>query len=309
MMLERPRILVIDPHPDDESFSWGGTLAKYSQMGVDIHLLVLSNGEKGKITFAQGERILTRKTEPSEENHLAELRQKECFKAAENLGIKKENIEFPGLPNEGINQNAIQIIANAMRRLDPNVVISFDETGTSRPTNEDHSWAGITTFAAIKLLLEKEYGNFEPGTEKVIFPSSNFSFKRLLTYTLPKVKDFLTEFATFDLPEEDLTLVDVRGYLEKKAKACRAHETQAHLYRYFTSVNLLTNPFEAFYERISLIPTCKGKNDLLFGLDSPVRKITSTRFPEEETKFFSTDPGFYKTIYQHSQIANQTKIQ
>lgn len=308
-MIERPRILVVDPHPDDESFYWGGTMARYAQMGANIHLLVLSNGENGKIAFTQGERLLTRKPEQNEKHKLAELRQKECFEAAENLDIMRENIEFSGLPNEGINQNAIQIIANSMRRLDPHVVISFDETGTSRPTNEDHSWTGIATFAAIKLLLENEYGNIEAGTEKTILPSSNFSFRRLLTYTLPKAKDFLAEFATFDLPEEDLTLVDVRGYLKKKDKACRAHETQAHLYRYFTSVNLLTSPFEAFYERISLAPTCKGKGDLLFGLDCPVIKITSTRFPEEETKFFSTDPGFYKMIYQHSQIANQTKIQ
>ena len=43
-MKERPRLLVVDPHPDDESFFMGGTLAKYAG-SIDIHLLVLSNGE------------------------------------------------------------------------------------------------------------------------------------------------------------------------------------------------------------------------------------------------------------------------
>ena len=217
-MPERPRILVIDPHPDDESFYWGGTMAKYTQMGADINLLVLSNGEKGKTAFAQGERILARNVEPNEEHQFAELRQKECFRAAENLGIKKEKIEFAELPNLGINQNALQIIANSMIRLDPHVVISFDETGTSRPTNEDHSWAGIATFAAIRLLLEKEYGNLEPGTEKEVSFPPNSSFKRLLTYNLPHINKFLAEFATFNLPDEDLTLVDVSGFLKTKIK-------------------------------------------------------------------------------------------
>lgn len=308
-MSERPRILVVDPHPDDESFFWGGTLAKYAQMGADIHLLVLSSGEKGKIAFAQGERILTRNVEPNEERQFAELRQEECLEATENLGIRKDNTEFAGLPNLGINQNAVQIIANSMRRLDPHIVISFDETGTSRPTNEDHSWSGIATFAAIRILLENKFGKLEPGSEESISTHPNLSFKRLLTYNLPNVEDFLTEFASLKLPEEDLTLVDVHDFLGNKNQACRSHGTQAHLTKYFSSVNLLTNPFEAFYERISLAPTCKGSGDLLFGLDRPVTKITMTRFPEEEAKFISTDPRFYKTIYRHSQIASRTMIQ
>ena len=49
------RFLVIAPHPDDESISFGGTIARYADAGVDIHLLVVTNGEKGKLSVRKPE--------------------------------------------------------------------------------------------------------------------------------------------------------------------------------------------------------------------------------------------------------------
>jgi len=43
------RLLAIVPHPDDETFFIGGTLAYYAKKGVDITVLILTNGEKGKM--------------------------------------------------------------------------------------------------------------------------------------------------------------------------------------------------------------------------------------------------------------------
>jgi len=36
------RILVVAPHPDDETLALGGTIAKYSEQGCEIHVLVVS---------------------------------------------------------------------------------------------------------------------------------------------------------------------------------------------------------------------------------------------------------------------------
>jgi len=307
-MIERPRILVVDPHPDDEAFYWGGTIAKYAEMGADIHLLVLSNGEKGKVAITKGEKgpIGIRQIEPSEEKWLAEVRQQECLRVADILDIKRENIEFAGLPNLGINQNAIRLIEDSIKRVDPHVIISFDETGTSRPTNQDHSWAGIATFTAVRSLLEKAYGSLELGSVQNMPCSPPFSFRRLLTYNLPKASTFLQEYATLDLPEEDLTLVDVRDFYQRKVQACSEHKSQAHLFRYFDKVGLLTMPFEAFYERISLVPSCKGKTDILFGLDGAVTHTSTTIFPEPETRFISTDPDFYRVIIDHCEMVTHS---
>jgi len=41
------RMLVILAHPDDESYGMGGTLAKYSHLGVKVILLCATRGEEG----------------------------------------------------------------------------------------------------------------------------------------------------------------------------------------------------------------------------------------------------------------------
>jgi len=41
------RVLVLSPHPDDESIGCGGTLNKHVESGDDIFVLFLTSGEKG----------------------------------------------------------------------------------------------------------------------------------------------------------------------------------------------------------------------------------------------------------------------
>ncbi|NQU86191.1 MAG: PIG-L family deacetylase, partial [Mariniphaga sp.] len=38
------RILVIAPHPDDEVYGCGGTIAKYTKQCNDVHLLIMTQG-------------------------------------------------------------------------------------------------------------------------------------------------------------------------------------------------------------------------------------------------------------------------
>ena len=38
----KKRILVVSPHPDDETLGVGGTIAKYSSEGHDVHVLTMS---------------------------------------------------------------------------------------------------------------------------------------------------------------------------------------------------------------------------------------------------------------------------
>ena len=41
------RILIIMAHPDDETFSVGGTIAKYVKAGSEVSLLCATRGEAG----------------------------------------------------------------------------------------------------------------------------------------------------------------------------------------------------------------------------------------------------------------------
>ena len=41
------RILVLSPHPDDESIGCGGTLCRHAQAGDEVYVVFLTSGEKG----------------------------------------------------------------------------------------------------------------------------------------------------------------------------------------------------------------------------------------------------------------------
>ena len=48
----KPRtLLVVYPHPDDESFGNGGTIARYVAQGVAVHYACATRGECGTILF------------------------------------------------------------------------------------------------------------------------------------------------------------------------------------------------------------------------------------------------------------------
>lgn len=56
-------ILVISPHPDDESIGCGGSLNKHIQEGDEVEVVFLSSGEKGGHGIPEAETIRIRESE------------------------------------------------------------------------------------------------------------------------------------------------------------------------------------------------------------------------------------------------------
>lgn len=304
-MKENPRILVVDPHPDDEAIFWGGTIAKYAKLGAEIYLLVLSNGEKGKIAITHPERGLQgyREVKPEEESWLASERQKECQEAARILGVKK--VEFLGLPNLGVDQRAIFPIRSAIQKFDPHVIFSFNEAGTMSPANQDHAWAGIATFYAILSLLKDTYGDIKPeSTHTLTNQARPLSFRRFLTYHLPNAGQLLEKWGELNVSPEDLTFINVLEELAEKHNSSYTHRTQRHLIEFFDRVGIIGMTQEPFYERICIGPSCKGKADFLYGIVEPPTQLAITIFPEEQAKYASTLPNLYDVIQKRCQTAS-----
>jgi LmbE family N-acetylglucosaminyl deacetylase len=57
------RILVLSPHPDDESIGCGGTLARHISGGDTVHVVFLTSGEKGGHGRSEAATIRTRERE------------------------------------------------------------------------------------------------------------------------------------------------------------------------------------------------------------------------------------------------------
>ena len=75
--VDAPTVLVVFAHPDDESLTCGGTIARLADAGVKVVLLCASRGERGSIS------------DPSlvPDGDLAGVRTRELRDAAAILGI------------------------------------------------------------------------------------------------------------------------------------------------------------------------------------------------------------------------------
>lgn len=148
-------------HPDDESFGMGGTLALYAQKGVAIHLICATRGEAGEMEADCLEGY----------DSIAQRRESELRCAAELLGIS--SVQFLDYRDSGMsgspdNQhpqalvnapvaNVAQQIADHIRRLRPQVIITFDPIGGYK--HPDHIAIHKATVEAFKLSSDVNYNS------------------------------------------------------------------------------------------------------------------------------------------------------
>lgn len=127
-------ILIVLAHPDDESFGMGGTIAYYASQGVDVHLVCATKGEAG---VADPQFL-----EPYD-GDISKLREAELACAAAALGLK--SVSYLGYRDSGMagtddndhpkslvtasTENVAAKIVGHIRRLKPQVVVTFDHVG------------------------------------------------------------------------------------------------------------------------------------------------------------------------------------
>ncbi|MEA3438738.1 MAG: PIG-L deacetylase family protein [Chloroflexota bacterium] len=129
----KPTILSVLAHPDDETFGMGGTLALYAQRGMPVHLICATRGEVGVVDPEYLEGF----------ESVAALREHELRCAAGILGLagvhfldyrdsgmsgSEDNHHPKALAAAPVDEVAAQI-AHYIRRLKPQVVLTFDPIG------------------------------------------------------------------------------------------------------------------------------------------------------------------------------------
>ncbi|WP_299027251.1 PIG-L deacetylase family protein [uncultured Thermanaerothrix sp.] len=138
--MDKPRLLAVLAHPDDETFGIGGTLAYYARRGVEVFLICATRGEAGDVSpeFLQGY------------GSVAERREAELRCAAGKLGLAGVyflDYRDSGMPGSADNRHPRALInapleevarkiAAVIRRLRPQVVVTFDPIGGYR--HPDH---------------------------------------------------------------------------------------------------------------------------------------------------------------------------
>lgn len=94
------RLLVIAPHPDDESLAGAALIQKTLQEGGSVRVAVMTNGDGFR--RAAAEQFHLPKAEASDLYRLGLLRQQEELAAAKQLGLQDKDILFLGYPDAGL---------------------------------------------------------------------------------------------------------------------------------------------------------------------------------------------------------------
>lgn len=122
------RVFCLFPHPDDESFLTGGTIAAIAAAGHDVSLYTLTRGERSRHAARLG-------ITPED---LAQRRSNEVQRAAEILGISR--VYQGDYPDGGLRDLDPRIlekdISEKILERQPDVLITFDVQGSS--VHPDH---------------------------------------------------------------------------------------------------------------------------------------------------------------------------
>jgi LmbE family N-acetylglucosaminyl deacetylase len=228
----KKHILLSLAHPDDESFGSGALIAKYIAEGVGVSLICATNGDVGTVA---PERLQGYES-------VAALRLDELACAAQVLGLS-EVITFgyrdSGMMGSPDNAHAHSLwsapleevaarIAEVIRRLRPQVVITFDAFGGYG--HPDHIKMHQATLAAFQMLQG------DPARPPKLYygtlPRSMIRFgvimMRLMGRDPRKVGENrdLDLVAILDQTPKPTTWIDVSRYFDKGVQAAACHASQ-----------------------------------------------------------------------------------
>lgn len=186
---EKLNIVIIGAHPDDVDIKAGGTAYKWSQMGHNVLLVSLTNGDAGHQTLSREE--------------LAKVRREEARKAGEVIGaryITLDNHDGELMPTY---ENRLQII-KVIREHKADIVI-FHRPYDYHP---DHRYTGTLVLDAAFMV-----------TVPKILPDIPFLEKNPL---------FLYMYDRFESPDSfkaDI-VIDIDDVVEKKMDMLHHHKSQ-----------------------------------------------------------------------------------
>ncbi len=258
-------IAAIFAHPDDEVFSIGGTIARYSASGVRCDLYCATDGDAGR---SSGVAVRSRE-------ELAARRRAELNECARMLGFS--SVRFGGHPDgalASVDQDAIiGEIVGVIRSLRPAVVITFGPEGAPNSHRDHRAISRAATAAFFAARIATLYPEqLRDGGLDTHAPDRLF-------YTAWPDPPAGAELTARSLPIT--ASVDVRAQLALKRESFLVHETQReHLHRF---ESLAMTDRESFHLAAGHPQPAPMIDDLFAGLRlSPDPQPGSRRLPDRE---------------------------
>ena len=255
-MTTTKKLLAIFAHPDDEAFGTGGTLSKCAAEGVDVHLIIATNGDAGQISDPN---LATPET-------LGRVREQELRQACDCYGINSPYLlGYPDGKLTVVDQKeAVGKIVQLIRTIQPQVVLTFGPDGIYGHYDHlaCHRWATI----AVRLAADADWfpehftEEVQPHTvSKVYFRATSQSW--IDTMRQNGGGDVMMHgvpFSFFGYPDEQITTqIDIRPYARLKQRGILSHATQIKDTSRFEGEAALDQPIfqvETFIRTYSSVP-------------------------------------------------------
>lgn len=211
------KILVISAHPDDEVLGMGGTIAKLTQAGNEVYVLIVTDGSSSQYR------------DSDELNEIIEDKKQETKACADVLGIKQvlygelPDMKLDSTPHISINQ----VIENTIDRIQPEIVY----THFWGDVNMDHQQVYKSTLVAVR-----------PVMGQIV--------KELYCYRVPSSTEWTPNKAdTMFMPN---VFVNINDVVEQKYEAFAKYSTELRDYPHPRSVQYLRETDKATGLKVGL---------------------------------------------------------
>lgn len=240
-MHQRRVLLGIFAHPDDESFGPGATLARYAVEGVDVHVVIATDGIAGSVEDS---------AHLAEHESLAQVRSTELSRAAVALGLTSiwsmpyrdsgmRNTSDNDHPDALIQQplaHTVDEVLGYIERLHPQVIVTHDPYGGYGHPDHIRCCEATTTafFVARERAAQGAYGDWT-GPQKLYYTAFPKQMMKLMVTAMTLIGRDLTRFGR----NQDINLVEISEwetpvharlyvgpYQEAKLRASMAHASQ-----------------------------------------------------------------------------------
>jgi len=199
-------VLVVAAHPDDEVLGCGGTTARLSREGREVHILILGEGETSR--YAERSAAPAGATDALKDH---------ARKAAAILGAAEVCLhDFPDNRFDSLPLlEVVKTVEAAMDRIRPETVF----THHGGDLNIDHA----VTFRAVLTAAR---------------PTPGSSVKSLLCFEVPSATDWA--FGSFERPGPQNLYYDITGFLDIKLAALAAYDSEMKPFPHARSIEAVT---------------------------------------------------------------------
>jgi LmbE family N-acetylglucosaminyl deacetylase len=207
--MDRLSLLAVFAHPDDESFAFGGSLAKYAAEGVRTGLVTATAGQAGRSPGAY----------PIAPEELGLIRVEELRCACRVLGVG--SLHLLGYKDNHLSEADPEVvehaIVNVIRAVRPLVVVTFGPEGSGSGHPDHRAISQLATAAFFAAGDEAKY----PGQPDAGL--APFRGRKLYYLTSPLDTAGQAQGASFS---PVTTVIDVADRVDAKLAAFRCHRTQ-----------------------------------------------------------------------------------